>query len=296
MCHDDGRVLVVRASATTRIPGTWSLPGGGLRHGEHPAAAVVREIAEETGLTVKITGVLSVAADVVRLPGDDEEVHHDRVVFEVVADDPTALRPEPTGTSDLGAWLTVEELTGRPMLGFAARALGVRAAEATSAPSSGAAPARPEPADGQPRVQRFAAYGLTTDPSGRILLTRIAPTYPGAGRWHLPGGGTDFGEQPDEALRREVYEETAQHGRVVELLGITNRHNRAAQGPEGYPIDWHTVRALYRVAVDSPGSPRVTEAAGGSTADAAWFAPAEVAELDLTDIASHVLARYLRQV
>lgn len=53
VCHDgDGRVLLVRASARSVRPGTWFLPGGGLAHGEHPADAVVREVAEETGLQI----------------------------------------------------------------------------------------------------------------------------------------------------------------------------------------------------------------------------------------------------
>ena len=133
--------------------------------------------------------------------------------------------------------------------------------------------------------QRFAAYGLVTDPAGRILLTRIANGFPGAGRWHLPGGGTDFGEQPAAALLRELTEETDQAGVVADLMNVSHRHNPAAVGPEGHPIDWHTVRALYRVSVDRPTEARVTEAAGGSTAAAAWFTRAEAARLPLTEVA-----------
>ena len=143
---------------------------------------------------------------------------------------------------------------------------------------------RPRSANGRPVMQRFAAYGLATDPSGRILLTRIAAGYPGAGRWHLPGGGTDAGEQPTEALLRELHEETAQRGEVTGLLGVSHRHNPRALGPEGYPIDWHTVRALYRVRVPAPTEPVVTEAAGGSTVAARWFARAEVGALDATEV------------
>ena len=55
LCRDDdGRVLLVRATGGPASAGQWLLPGGGVRHGEHPQDAVVREIEEETGLRVKV--------------------------------------------------------------------------------------------------------------------------------------------------------------------------------------------------------------------------------------------------
>jgi 8-oxo-dGTP diphosphatase len=42
----DGRVLLARGSAAAVFPGVWSLPGGGVEQGEHPADTVVREVAE----------------------------------------------------------------------------------------------------------------------------------------------------------------------------------------------------------------------------------------------------------
>jgi 8-oxo-dGTP diphosphatase len=46
--RDDAVLLVERADA----PGTWCLPGGHVDHGESPAAAAARELAEETALAV----------------------------------------------------------------------------------------------------------------------------------------------------------------------------------------------------------------------------------------------------
>jgi 8-oxo-dGTP diphosphatase len=146
----------------------------------------------------------------------------------------------------------------------------------------------------RPRRQRFAAYGLATDPAGRVLLTKISPGFPGAGHWHLPGGGTDHGESPAEGLLRELIEETDQRGRVTGLLAVTHRHVPDAMGPERVPIDAHGIRALFRVRVDEPTSAQVTEGAGGSTVAAGWFQAAEAAKLPLTEIAREALAHLLR--
>ena len=43
-------VLLTRNSVRGPRPGTWTLPGGGVDHGEPPGGAVVREVDEETGL------------------------------------------------------------------------------------------------------------------------------------------------------------------------------------------------------------------------------------------------------
>ena len=49
---DQGRVLLVRRG-TEPLKGEWSLPGGLLELGESLQAGVVREVQEETGLTVE---------------------------------------------------------------------------------------------------------------------------------------------------------------------------------------------------------------------------------------------------
>lgn len=49
----DERILLIKRR-TPVFKGYWALPGGKIDEGETPEEAVVREIKEETGLTVKI--------------------------------------------------------------------------------------------------------------------------------------------------------------------------------------------------------------------------------------------------
>jgi 8-oxo-dGTP diphosphatase len=279
ICRDDrGRVLLARGSGSSQFPGIWSLPGGGVEQGEHPDDAVVREFREETGYEVRVAGVHAVTADVARLPSSGDLEHTDRIVYDVVAYGGN-LSNEAAGTTDLVDWAGPAELDAWPLMPFTARILGLAVEPGPIENASDVPERRPA------RVQRFGAYAVATDPAGRILLTKIAQGYPGAGRWHLPGGGTDHGETPEQALARELVEETGQRGRVGALLQVSHRYDAAALGPEGVPVDWHVIRVIYRVLIDDPTEPEVTEAVGGSTEVAAWYTPADAAKLPLSEIA-----------
>jgi ADP-ribose pyrophosphatase YjhB (NUDIX family) len=59
--RDERALLVRRAGDPYR--GCWELPGGFSERGEHPADTARREIAEELGVQVRLTGVLGVYFD-----------------------------------------------------------------------------------------------------------------------------------------------------------------------------------------------------------------------------------------
>jgi 8-oxo-dGTP pyrophosphatase MutT (NUDIX family) len=142
-------------------------------------------------------------------------------------------------------------------------------------------PAAPSPGDA-PRRQRIAAYGLCRNDRGDFLLVRAAPHLTVAGRWFLPGGGVDHGEQPVDALRREIAEETGLDATIGDLLAVM-----ADDGlmPDGTHL--HTVRIIYRV--DSFTGTLRDEAEG--TSDVARFIPAdELRGLPLMPYGARVLS------
>ena len=51
-------VLLVRQSPGHPLEGQWTIPWGRLNDGESPSAAVLREIAEESGITARLEGLL----------------------------------------------------------------------------------------------------------------------------------------------------------------------------------------------------------------------------------------------
>ena len=122
---------------------------------------------------------------------------------------------------------------------------------------------------------RVAAYAVIVDDSDNLLLAHWRD-----GRhsgWTLPGGGIDPGEAPEDAVVREVYEETGYHAEVGELLGIDSRGIPASSRLEpGAAEPMHALRIIYRARVTG-GTLR--NEVDGSTDEAAWFRPEEVGEL-----------------
>jgi 8-oxo-dGTP diphosphatase len=73
---DEGRVLLVRRGSEP-LKGHWSLPGGLVELGEPILASVVREVREETGLTVEPMELIELLD---RIHREDERVRYHYVI------------------------------------------------------------------------------------------------------------------------------------------------------------------------------------------------------------------------
>ena len=66
---------------------------------------------------------------------------------------------------------------------------------------------------------------LVSDHRFRILLVKRALS-PQKGRWSLPGGFLESGEEPVEAGRRELFEETGLEGTFSKLVGVCTQRSQ----------------------------------------------------------------------
>ena len=267
-------VLLCRLAPRISGAELWTLPGGGLDHGEDPRHALLREIAEETGLSAHVGDAAHVySAHLPRASRDGvmTDFHALRIVYDawVPADAPAPRVIEVGGSTIEAAWHPLASvLDGTvPVVAMVDEALSDHAPF---------------------QLQRIAAYALIRRDS-TVLLTRLSDRAHHTGRWTLPGGGIDHGERPALALAREVSEECGVDCEVGPLLDVHDTHF-SGTAPNGRVEDYHGVHLIFAASVRSNAEPRVVEV-DGTTDQVAWVEVAEVESgaVAVLDVVRHAL-------
>lgn len=97
------------------------------------------------------------------------------------------------------------------------------------------------------RHRHLGAYGLATADGSVLLIRKAKGPYTRA--WGLPGRGIEFGEAPEDTVRRELMEETNLPVRRLELLAVY--HKRLTYTLcDGEQEDLEHIGIIYRVEVD----------------------------------------------
>jgi 8-oxo-dGTP diphosphatase len=113
MVRDDGRILLTQLSHRTGWPGGWTLPGGGVDHGEDPRDTVVRETFEETGQHLTDPVLVDVESDHfegVSPRGVLEDFHAVRLLFRATITEPSEpVVHDVGGTTSEARWVPLTE-------------------------------------------------------------------------------------------------------------------------------------------------------------------------------------------
>ena len=129
----------------------------------------------------------------------------------------------------------------------------------------------------QKQTTRVAAYGIIKQ-DDKILLCRISSQVKGSeGKWTLPGGGIEFGESPEQAMEREVREETGLQSTAGEVAGIDSIVTINELGER------HGIRIIYHA---SHQAGELVFEQGGSTDTCAWFSHEAALDLPLLPLAA----------
>jgi len=120
--------------------------------------------------------------------------------------------------------------------------------------------------------QPVVGVGAVVISEGKILLEK-RKNEPGKGKWSIPGGVVDLGESPEQAVGREVMEETCLEVDAPRLIDVVSDVSLDEAGK----VKYHFVIIDYLVAVKR-GEPKAA-----SDADAlVWVPLNEVEAYDLT--------------
>jgi ADP-ribose pyrophosphatase YjhB (NUDIX family) len=110
---------------------------------------------------------------------------------------------------------------------------------------------------------------VVVDGSGRILLVRRANP-PAQGRWSIPGGRVELGETAEQAVLRELLEETGLRGAVTREVGTVLR-----EAPAG---GTYVIRDFLVDVASVDGL-----AAGDDASAADWFPEDQLPDLDTSE-------------
>lgn len=125
-----------------------------------------------------------------------------------------------------------------------------------------------------------AVSAVITNIDGHILLARSH----GDEQWALIGGGLEPGEEPKEAIEREIREELGLAPIVGEIIGVYGGESMFITYPNGDQCAY--VTTAYRCSL-AAGEFTLEEE---ELSDVELFAPADIAALDTQAYVSRILA------
>mgnify|MGYP006302584015 CR=1 FL=1 len=130
-----------------------------------------------------------------------------------------------------------------------------------------------------------ATVGAVVENEGRILLARRnhEPFYD---HWCIPGGHIEYGEDVEEAMLRELHEETG--------ISASAGHARFfGYYTEYYPeLEWHAVALIFIVHPDTSPEELTRQETEGK--ELHWYTPAEIVGLPMAFEHGRIVEDYIK--
>jgi 8-oxo-dGTP diphosphatase len=243
----------------------WWLPGGRIRPGDNLVAGVLREIAEETALEVKLGDMVGLFDAIVRDRGMGCNKHMFHFIF---AATPTSAPDfdmrehidtdhelDTPGTVTKIGWFNLEQLKTMDNLFPACIANWPEWKKTSSKTYYGT-----KLEDGCSEINNIERFYI----SSRVVAThnnRILMVYNGKGDfWFGPGGQIEFGEDLYTCATREVMEETGLEARARDVIAVDefysptyklhqiNLYTRCELATDALPAGWQDTAQTGHVA------------------------------------------------
>ena len=127
-------------------------------------------------------------------------------------------------------------------------------------------------------TQVFGAVGAVIERDGKFLLVKEhMPKHPDHGKWNQPAGWIDVGENPLDAVAREVREETGLTFTPTHILGLYSLVQKNNAGKFGEGSIPHPLKVIF---LGTVGRMRVAAFDTGEVSENRWFTPEEINAMD----------------
>ena len=135
--------------------------------------------------------------------------------------------------------------------------------------------------------QTFGVAGAVIEKEGKILLVKETKNI-AKDMWSLPAGWIEMGENPFDAVAREVKEETGYNFKPSHLLGIVSLYKPNLK--EKFNITPHSIKIIFVGDISEEKADKLAD----DISEVKWFSPEQIYKMDnskLRDIAIKKLVR-----
>lgn len=185
---ENSKILLAKKN-TGPYEGLWDLPGGKIEFGETPEDTLKRELLEESSLIVTQSEFFTITTSTREFYKNDQPYgfHQIGLIYRVLdwTNQPNHIAEEEN------RWVSLENISLQELTPFARQIVSTLSKRHSWRPNSSI---------------RGKAIGLAKH-ENRLLVCEVLDDHGKLKGWCPPGGGIDFGEKAEEALKREMREE-----------------------------------------------------------------------------------------